>query len=56
MTLHRIARTELDVQLQQIVRSGEQIDAITEDGDEYVVTTTDRIETRPTHARRVGAA
>lgn len=56
MTVHRIARAELDVQLRAIVRGGEAIDAITEDGDEYVVTTTDRIETRPTHAHRVGAA
>jgi hypothetical protein len=56
MTQHRIPRADLDESLRAIVRGGEAIDAITLDGEEYVVTTTDRIETRPTHAHRLGAA
>lgn len=47
MTVHRIARTDLEVALTQIVRSGEHIDKLHLDGDEWVVITDDRIETRP---------
>jgi hypothetical protein len=54
MSTHRIARADLDVALTQIVRSGEHIDSIHLDGDEWVVITEDRIETRPTHADRLG--
>ena len=54
MSTHRIARADLDVALVQIVRSGEHIDSIHLDGDEWVVITEDRIETRPTHADRLG--
>lgn len=46
MTVHRIAKTELEVALTQIVRSGQHIDAMSLDGDEWVVITEDRIETR----------
>lgn len=54
MTQHRIARDDLEVALTQIVRSGERIDSLHLDGDEWVVITEDRIETRPTHADRLG--
>ena len=54
MSTHRIARADLDVALVQLVRSGEHIDSISLDGDEWVVITEDRIETRPSHAVRLG--
>lgn len=54
MSTHRIARADLEVALTQIVRSGEHIDSLTLDGDEWVVITEDRIETRPSHAERLG--
>ena len=54
VTQHRIARDDLEVALTQIVRTGERIDSLHLDGDEWVVITEDRIETRPTHADRLG--
>lgn len=59
MTEHRIPRADIDVALRQIVRGGEAIDTIREEGDEYVVLTEDRIETRLstiTPAARLGGA
>lgn len=46
MTLHRFPRADLEVALVQIVRSGEHIDKLEFDGDDCVVITEDRIETR----------
>lgn len=46
MSVHRIARADLDVALVQLVRSGEHIDKLELDGDEWLVITEDRIETR----------
>jgi hypothetical protein len=54
VTQHRIARADLEVALTQIVRTGERIDSLHLDGDEWVVITEDRIETRLTHADRLG--
>jgi hypothetical protein len=54
MSTHRIARADLEVELRQLVRSGLRIDKLELDGDEWVVITEDRIETRPTHADRLG--
>lgn len=52
--IHRVALDGLETALIGIVRSGEHIDAIALDGDEWVVITEDRIETRPSHAVRLG--
>lgn len=60
MSLHRIARNDLDVALRALVRGGEHIDHIDLDvlAGEYVVITEDRIEVRPMTeliaARRLG--
>ena len=56
VTQHRIARADLDVALVKLVRSGERIDTffLSADETEWVVVTEDRIETRPTHAERLG--
>ena len=53
MTQHRIARANLDESLREIVRGGEHIDSLYLDGDEWVVITEERLETR-THAARLG--
>lgn len=44
--LHRIPKDRLDESLTALVRGGERIDSLTLDGDEWVVVTEDRIETR----------
>jgi hypothetical protein len=47
MALHRVARAELDAALLAIIRSSEKLDTYYADGDEWVIVTVDRIETRP---------
>ena len=56
MTVHRIARDDLDVALVKLARSGEKIDTfhLSDDGTEWIVVTEDRLETRPSHAVRLG--
>ncbi len=46
MSVHRVPRDELETSLRAIVRHGEKIDHLELDGDEWVVITEDRIETR----------
>jgi hypothetical protein len=47
MSTHRVPVGELDVQLRQIVRSGEHVDALyLDDADHWIVITEDRIEVR----------
>lgn len=54
MPVHHCARADLEVTLVQIVRSGEKIDFLEYDSDTATIFTEDRIETRPTHAERLG--
>ena len=55
MTMHRVPRTELEVTLVALVRSGQHIDNLTLDGDEWIIHTEDRIEIRVVpHAARLG--
>ena len=58
MSTHRFAAPDLDVELRQLVRSGERIDTMYLDDDgHWIVITEDRIEVRPvddTHASRLG--
>lgn len=55
MTMHRVPRAELEVTLVALVRSGQHIDNVTLDGDEWIIHTEDRIETRAVpHAARLG--
>ena len=58
MSQHRIARDDLERSLRDIVRGGEHIDTLYLEGDEWVVITEDRIETRPLgpYGRLGGAA
>jgi hypothetical protein len=46
MAKHRVSRAELDDALVAIIRSGEKLDAIYLEGDEWVIVTVDRFETR----------
>jgi hypothetical protein len=46
MAKHRVPRAELDESLIAIIRSGEKLDTIYIDGDDWVIVTVDRIEIR----------
>lgn len=56
MSTHRVPVGELDVALLQIVRGDRaHIDAVyLDDAEHWIIVTEDRIETRPTHATRLG--
>jgi hypothetical protein len=47
MALHRVARDDFENSLQAIIRSGEKLDAVYLEGDEWVIVTVDRFEIRP---------
>ncbi len=46
MAVHRVARDELERSLRELVREGRKVDAVNQDGDDWLVITEDRIETR----------